>query len=63
MALPRKHKKTWTANEVTQLKDLYRKKVLHRDIASRLKRTLNAVESKAMELGLSGKRRLKRALK
>jgi hypothetical protein len=42
---------------------MYRKKVLHRDIASRLKRTLNAVESKAMELGLSGKRRLKRALR
>jgi hypothetical protein len=63
MALPRKHNKTWTAHEVTQLKDMYRKKVLHRDIASRLKRTLNAVESKAMELGLSGKRRLKRALR
>ncbi len=63
MALPRKHNKPWTAQEVTQLKNLYRKKVLHRDIASKLRRTLNAVESKAIELGISGRRRLRRAMK
>ena len=63
MALPRKHNKPWTSQEVTQLKNLYRKKVLHRDIASKLRRTLNAVESKAMELGISGRRRLRRAMK
>ena len=53
MALPSKHNKSWTKQEITQLKDMYRKKVLHRDIASRLRRTLNAVESKATELGLA----------
>lgn len=63
MALPRKHNKPWTSQEVTQLKNLYRKKVLHRDIASKLRRTLNAVESKAIELGISGRRRLRRAMK
>jgi hypothetical protein len=30
---------------------------LHRVIAKQLKRTLNAVESKAMELGISGRRK------
>ncbi len=55
MALPAKHNKPWSKQEITQLKDLYRKKVLHRDIASRLHRTLTAVESKATELGLAAR--------
>jgi hypothetical protein len=63
MALPGKHNKPWTKQEVTQLKEMYRKKVLHRDIAARLKRTLNAIESKAIELGISGKRNAKKAVK
>ncbi len=63
MALPSKHNKPWTKQEVTQLKEMYRKKVLHRDIASKLKRTLNAVESKAIEIGISGKRKARRAMR
>ncbi len=55
MALPAKHNKPWSKQEITQLKDLYRKKVLHRDIASRLHRTLTAVESKATVLGLAAR--------
>ncbi len=57
MARPAKHNHAWSKTEVEQLRDMYRKRVLHRDIAKRLKRTLNAVESKAMELGISGRRR------
>ena len=57
MAQPAKHNKAWTKAEVTELRDMYRKKVLHRDIAKKLKRTLNAVESKAMELGISSRRK------
>lgn len=57
MPRPAKHNQAWSKTEVAQLRDLYRKRVLHRDIAKRLKRTLNAVESKAMELGISGRRR------
>jgi hypothetical protein len=57
MAKPAKHNKSWSAKEVATLRDMYRKQVLHRVIAAQLKRTLNAVESKAMELGISGKRR------
>ncbi len=53
MALPHKHKRPWSKQEVTQLKEMYRKRVPHRTIATRLKRTLNAVESKATELGLA----------
>ena len=63
MALPGKHNKPWTKHEITQLKELYRKKVLHRSIASRLKRTLNAIESKAIELGISGRRKAKRMVR
>jgi hypothetical protein len=57
MAKPAKHNKPWTKQEVTQLREMYRKKTLHRVIAKELKRTLNAVESKAMELGISGRRK------
>ncbi len=57
MAKPAKHNKEWTSKDVAALRDMYRKKVLHRVIAKQLKRTLNAVESKAMELGISGRRR------
>ncbi len=63
MALPLKHNKPWTKQEIGQLRDMYRKKVLHRDIASKLKRTLNAIESKAIELGISGRRKIKKAIK
>jgi hypothetical protein len=57
MAKPAKHNKAWSSKEVATLRDLYRKRVLHREIAKQLKRTLNAVESKAMELGISGRRK------
>jgi hypothetical protein len=63
MALPGKHNKPWTKQEIAQLKEMYKKKVLHRDIATKLKRTLNAIESKAIELGISGKRQIKKAVK
>jgi hypothetical protein len=57
MAKPAKHNKAWTKSEITELRNQYRKKTLHRDIAKQLRRTLNAVESKAMELGISSRRR------
>ena len=60
MAKPVKHNKPWTPAQVALLKAHYRKGTLHREIAKTLKRTLNAVESKATELGLSGKRRKKK---
>ncbi len=63
MALPGKHNKPWTNQEIAQLKEMYRKKILHRDIASKLKRTLNAIESKAIELGISGRRKARRAVR
>ncbi len=53
MAGPAKHNKSWNAQDVALLREMYRKKVVHREIASKLKRTLNAVESKATELGLT----------
>jgi hypothetical protein len=36
---------------------MYHKKVVHRVIASKMGRTLNAVESKATELGLATRKR------
>jgi hypothetical protein len=60
MAKPAKHNKPWTKQEVDKLREMYRKKTLHRVIAKELKRTLNAVESKAMELGISGRRKAKK---
>ena len=59
MAQPAKHNKAWTPQEVTLLKARYRKGTLHREIAKELRRTLNAVESKATELGLVSQRRKK----
>ena len=56
MAKPAKHNKSWSAKEIALLKENYRKGTLHRDIAKTLKRTLNAVESKATELGIKSKR-------
>ncbi len=53
MAQPQKHKRPWSKLDETQLKEMYRKRVPHRQIASKLRRTLNAVESKATELGLA----------
>jgi hypothetical protein len=60
MAKPAKHNKSWTKPEITLLKEHYRKGTLHREIAAKLKRTLVAVESKAMELGLSSRRKKKK---
>ncbi len=57
MATPAKHNKPWSKDEVALLKKLYSKKVVHRDIAKQLKRTIAAVESKAIELGISQKRK------
>ncbi len=57
MANPLKHNKSWTDKEIALLKEHYRKGTLHRDIAAKLKRTLNAIESKATELGLASRRR------
>ncbi len=63
MALPFRHKKSWSEREIDQLKEFYRKRVPHREIASKLRRTLNAIESKALELGISGRgKRKKRVL-
>jgi hypothetical protein len=59
MANPAKHGKSWTKRDIALLKEHYRKGTLHRKIATELRRTLNAVESKAMELGISGKRKRK----
>lgn len=59
MAKPLKHGKPWSPKEVALLKAQYRKGTLHREIAAQLKRTLVAVESKAMELKLSSRRRKK----
>ena len=56
MAQPAKHNKDWSKDEIALLKKLYAKKVIHRDIAKQLKRTLNAVESKATELGITRKK-------
>lgn len=57
MMTPARHNKPWTKQDVALLHELYRKKVLHRVIAARLKRTVNAVESKAMELRLSRRKK------
>ncbi len=57
MANPLKHNKSWTEKEISLLKEHYRKGTLHRDIAAKLKRTLNAIESKATELGIASRRR------
>jgi hypothetical protein len=60
MAQPAKHKKSWMPQDIAFLKLHYRKGTLHRDIAKELRRTLNAVESKATELGLVSRRRKRR---
>lgn len=59
MPKPAKHNKAWSAQEIALLKEHYRKGTLHREIAKTLKRTINAIESKATELGLKSKRRKK----
>lgn len=59
MAQPLRHGKPWSAKEIALLKEHYRKGTLHREIAAKLKRTLVAVESKAMELHLVSRRRKK----
>jgi|WetSurMetagenome_2_1015567.scaffolds.fasta_scaffold1632689_1 hypothetical protein len=56
MAQPAKHNQGWSKDEVALLKKLYAKKVVHHEIAKQLKRTINAVESKATELGLTRKK-------
>jgi hypothetical protein len=59
MAQLTRHGQPWSKKEIALLKEHYRKGTLHRIIAAKLNRTLVAVESKAMELGLSSKRRKK----
>ena len=56
MARPAKHNRPWSLKELTFLRGAYRKGTLHRNIAKQLKRTLNAVESKASVLGLKSRR-------
>jgi hypothetical protein len=56
---PTKHNKEWTSKDVATLREMYRKKVVHRVIAKQMGRTLNAVESKATELGLATRKRRK----
>ena len=56
MAKLTQHAKPWSKEDVALLKNLYAKKVVHREIAAQLKRTLNAVESKATELGITSKK-------
>ncbi len=53
---PAKHAKPWSKDDVAMLKKLYGKKVVHRDIAKQLKRTVVAIESKAKEIGITAKR-------
>ena len=53
---PAKHTKPWSKEDVAMLKKLYAKKVVHRDIAKQLKRTVVAIESKAQELRITAKR-------
>lgn len=53
---PAKHTKPWSKDDVTLLKKLYAKRVVHREIAKQLKRTVVAIESKAIELGITAKR-------
>ncbi|MBI5301377.1 MAG: hypothetical protein HY868_04500 [Chloroflexi bacterium] len=60
MASTTKHNKAWTKDDITVLREMYRKRVVHREIAAKLKRTLVAVESKATELGLAKKRSKKK---
>jgi len=55
-----KHNKTWSKEDIATLREMYRKRVVHREIAAKLKRTLVAVESKATELGLAKKRAKKK---
>lgn len=55
MAKLSQHNKPWTKEEVVLLKKMYHK-VVHRELAAQLKRTLSAVESKAMSLGLTKKK-------
>jgi hypothetical protein len=52
----RNHGKPWTKPEIAELRKSYRK-VLHRELATKLDRTLNSVESKATELGLTQKKK------
>lgn len=55
-----KHNQAWTKDDIAVLREMYRKHVVHREIAAKLKRTLVAVESKATELGLAQKRAKKK---
>jgi len=56
MPVATKHNRTWSKEDIALLREMYRKRVVHREIAAKLKRTLVAVESKATELGLAQKR-------
>ena len=52
----RNHTKPWSKADIVELRKFYRK-MLHRELAGKLGRTLNSVESKATELGLTQKRK------
>ena len=54
---PTRHNREWSSKDVATLREMYRKKVVHRLIAKEMGRTLNAVESKATELHLARRRR------
>lgn len=57
---PAKHNREWTSKDVATLKEMYRKKIVHRIISKEMGRTLNAVESKATELHLARRRKAKK---
>ena len=52
-----KHTKPWSKEDVALLKKRYAKKMPYREIAAELKRTLDAVKSKAKKLGIASKRK------
>ena len=55
MAKLAKHNTPWSKEDVALLKKLYAKKMPYREIAAQLKRTLDAVKSKAKTLDITRK--------
>ncbi len=60
MRKPKRHFKEWTKNDVALLRKLYRKHVVHEQIAKQLGRTLDAIETKAVYEGLTRKIKISR---
>ena len=52
----RNHNKPWTKADIAELRKSYHK-LLHRELATKLGRTLNSVESKATEIGITQKKK------